>query len=451
MTNERPAEPGALTDIIEDTEAAEPWRTSALAALRYRDFRLFWAGLVISNTGTWMQMFGQGYLVVQLAIRDGVPHLAPTYLGLVGLTRALPGLTFGLFGGAVADRADRRQLLLLTQVGAALVALALALLTLSGRIDITHVLLLGALSSTIFAFDAPTRQSMVPRLVGTGDIASAVGLNSVAFNGAQVVGPVLGGILYIPLGLGGLFLINSFSFLAVIAALLLMEPVPVSARRRDVTMLRSIREGLRYVRRDTVVRWLILLTFASALLARPWIQLLPAFTEHVLHVGALELSWLMGASGAGAVIGAFATASLGGLQRRGTVLLLSALAMSALIASFSLQRSMALALPILALVGFTTMLFMGLSNTMLQTRTPDHLRGRVMSVHTMVFLGFMPLGVMLLGAIGTVAGVDVAILGGSLAVGLLVSYAFVRVRALREAATMPAAGARAAARGAAGH
>ena len=423
----------ARVAIEEEADAGELGRTSTLAALGYRDFRLFWLGMVVSNTGSWMQMYALGYLVVQLAIRDGVPQLAPFYIGILGLARALPGLTFGLFGGAVADRSDRRRLLLVTQVAATLNALALALLTITGRINIVEVVLIGALGSTIFSFDAPTRQAMVPRLVHDRHIVSAIGLNSVAFNGAQVAGPVLGGILYIPFGLGGLFLINALSFLAVIAALIFMKPVPAAPRRADVSMLRSIREGLGYVRHDVVVRWILILTGVAAMLTRPWIQLLPAFTEQILRVGAVELSWLMGASGLGALGGAILTASLGDLRRRGLVLLVSAAVMAALIAVFALQRSVLVALPTLAFVGFATMLFMGMANTLMQTRTPDHLRGRVMSVHTMVFLGLMPLGTLLLGAAGTFVGIDIALIAGSLAVLALVVYAAARVAPLRDA------------------
>ncbi|MBA2372374.1 MAG: MFS transporter [Chloroflexi bacterium] len=418
---------------ITEAVSGEPGRTSATAALRYRDFRLFWIGMVVSNVGSWMQLYALGYLVVQLAIRDGVPQLAPFYIGVLGLARALPSLAFGLFGGVVADRADRRKLLLLTQVAATLNALAIAILTITERINIVEVVVIGAIGSTIFSFDAPTRQAMVPRLVRDRDLVSAIGLNSVAFNGAQLAGPVLGGILYIPFGLGGLFMINALSFSAVIAALILMAPVPAAARQRDVTVLRSIREGLGYVRHDVVVRWIIILTAAAALLTRPWIQLLPAFTEQILRVGAVELSWLMGASGFGALGGALVTASLGNLRRRGLILVISASAMAALVAVFALQRSLLIALPLLALVGFATMLFMGMANTLVQTRTPDHLRGRVMSVHTMVFLGVMPLGTLFLGALGTVVGVDVALFAGALAVLALVLYAAARVAPLRDA------------------
>ena len=169
MTSKERLTPALETEGgLDEASAAEPGRTSALAALEFRDFRLFWFGLVVSNIGSWMQIYGLGWLVVQLAIRDGVPHLAPFYLGLVGLARAIPGLAFGLFGGAVADRADRRRLLIVTQVSAAIVASVLAILTITEHINIVEIVLISALNSVIFSFDAPTRQAMVPRLVTDG-------------------------------------------------------------------------------------------------------------------------------------------------------------------------------------------------------------------------------------------------------------------------------------------
>src|SRR5438093_694926 len=308
-----------------------------LAALDYRDFRLFWAGLVVSNIGTWMQQFGLGWLVVQLAIQDGVPNLAPFYLGLTGLARALPGLAFGLFGGVVADRADRRRLLVVTQTSAAISAAVLGALTISGRINIVEIVLISALNSIIFSFDAPTRQAMVPRLVSDRELMSAIGLNSAAFNGATLVGPLIGGVLIIPFGVGGLMVLNAVSYFAVVAALL--------------------------------------------------------------------------------VAAAFA---------HGSLLML-----------FGTQRSVLGALVFVGLTSFAVMVFLGMGNTLMQTRTPDALRGRVMSVNTMVFIGFMPLGQLVLGAVGTVAGINTAFLIGGIIVTAVALYAGLRVTALREAVATP--------------
>ena len=424
---------GPATDLAADVE---PGRTSAIAALRYRDFRLFWFGLLVSNIGTWMQMFGQGYLVVLLAVRDGVPQLAPLYLGLVGLARAIPGLTLGLFGGALADRTDRRRLLLVTQSAAAATAAILATLAITGRINIVEILLLGALNSTIFAFDAPTRQSMVPRLVPERDLMSAIGLNSAAFNGPQIIGPVIGGLIYAPFtdtptfGAGILFYINAISYLAVVVALLRMRPVPIIGKSGDVTMLESIREGLAYIRKDTVVKWIVILAATTALFARPYIQLLPAVAHDLLRVGAVELSWMLAASGVGALLGSLGTAALGDMRRRGAVLIGSAVAFGTLLVVFTMQRTLLPSLPLLVLLGFSTMVFLGMANGLLQTRSPDHLRGRVMSVYTMVFMGLMPLGSMVMGSIGSVAGTGAGLLAGGVACTIVAIYAAVRVPAL---------------------
>ena len=431
---------GPATDLAADVE---PGRTSALAALRYRDFRLFWFGLLVSNIGTWMQMFGQGYLVVLLAVRDGVPQLAPLYLGLVGLARAVPGLALGLFGGALADRTDRRRLLLVTQSAAAVTATILATLAITGKINIAEILLLGALNSTIFAFDAPSRQSMVPRLVPERDLMSALGLNSAAFNGPQIIGPVIGGLLFAPFadtptfGAGLLFYVNAVSYLAVVVALLKMEPVPIIGQSNQVPMLDSIREGLAYIRQDVVIRWIIVLAATTALFARPYIQLLPAVAHDLLHVGAVELSWMLAASGLGALLGSLATAALGGFARRGLVLVISSVGFGSFLALFTMQRTLLPSLPLLVLLGFSTMVFLGMANGLLQTRSPDHLRGRVMSVYTMVFMGLMPLGSMVIGSIGSVAGTDRGLLAGGVVCTIVALYAAVRIAPLRNATGGP--------------
>jgi MFS family permease len=428
--------PDLENEALDEAAAADPGRTSALAALWHRDFRLFWIGLVVSNIGTWMQQFGLGWLVVQLAIKDDVPQLAPFYLGLVGLARALPGLAFGLFGGVVADRADRRRLLLLTQSSAAIVAALLGVLTITGMINIVEVVLISAFNSVIFSFDAPTRQAMVPRLVSDRELLSAIGLNSAAFNGATLIGPLVGGVLIIPFGVGGLMIINAVSYGAIVVALLLMRPQPVIDYGPRLSMLDSIREGLSFVRRDPVLRWVVALSIATALFTRPYIQLLPAEAQF-LGVGALELSWLLAASGSGALAGALLTASLGGWRRRGALLTGAALAHGSLLMVFGLQRSVVGAMLFVGFTSLAVMVFLGMANTLMQTRTPDALRGRAMSVHTMVFMGFMPLGQMVLGTLGTFVGITNAFLAGGVVVTLLAGYAALRVSALRNAIATP--------------
>jgi len=221
-------------------------------------------------------------------------------------------------------------------------------------------------------------------------------LNSAAFNGATLVGPLVGGVLIIPFGVGGLMLINAISYLAIVAALVLMRPQPVIDYGPRLSLLESIREGLSFIRGDAVLRWVVLLSIATALFTRPYIQLLPAEAQ-LLGVGAIELSWLLAASGAGALVGALVTMLFVGLT------------------------------------SLAVMVYLGMANTLMQTRAPDSLRGRVMSVQTMVFIGFMPLGQMVLGSVGTLVGINNAFLVGGVIVALLAGYAALRVSALREA------------------
>ena len=424
-------------EALDEATAADPGRTSMLAALEYRDFRLFWFGLLVSNVGSWMQIYGLGWLVVQLAVRDGAANLAPFYLGLVGIARAVPGVTFGLFGGVVADRTDRRRLLMVTQSSAAVVALVLGVLTITDRINIVEIILLSAITSLIFSFDAPTRQAMVPRLVPDRQLMSAIGLNSAAFNGATLIGPLIGGVLIVPFGVGGLMIVNAISYLAVLAALVVISPQPVVERRRG-SMIDSIREGAGYIRREPVLRWVVILAIATALFTRPYIQLMPAEAQF-LHVGAVELSFLLAASGVGALAGALITAALGAWRRRGALLVAAVFAHGFLLSLFGLQRTLLGAMVFVGLTGLAVMVFLGMANTLMQTRTPDHLRGRAMSVYTMIFIGLMPLGQMVLGSVGTFEGIDRAFLAGGVIVVAFALYAALRVPALWGAVAEPTA------------
>jgi len=226
-------------------------------------------------------------------------------------------------------------------------------------------------------------------------------------------------------------IINAISYVAIVVALVLMRPQPVDAVRH-LPLIESIREGLSFIRGDPVLRWVVTLSVATALFTRPYIQLLPAEAQF-LGVGALELSWLLAASGGGALAGALFTASLGSWRRRGALLVGAAFAHGTLLTLFGAQRSVFGAMLFVGLTSLAVMVFLGMANTLMQTRTPDALRGRVMSVHTMVFMGFMPLGQMLLGSLGTLAGINNSFLVGGVIVTLLAGYAALRVSALREA------------------
>lgn len=424
--------PGPI-EVLETAATVEPGRTSMLAAFRYRDYRLFWAGHTVSNVGTWMEMLGQGWLVVQLAVAQGSPQLAPFYLGLVGLSRAIPGLGLSLVAGAVADRTDRRQLLIVTQVIAMLLAVLLATLVVTNTVTIAAIVVLAAIRSTVFSFDVPSRQALVPRLVPRHHLMSAIGLNQASFNGPQIVGPAIGGILIAATGgVAVLFIANAFSYLAVLGSLVLMRPTPMPQRSGQGSMFSSVREGLGYMRREPVIRWSIVLAATQAFLARPYIFLLPAFAANVLGVGATELSILMAATGVGSLAGSLLVANLGNVRRRGRLLLLATAMGAASLMAMMVQRDMGVALVLTALFGLSTIAFNGITNTTLQTTAPDHMVGRVMSVFPMMFLGLMPLGQLALGVAGSAFGVDVALfVGGAVALAVAL-YVAVRVPAIRD-------------------
>ena len=411
--------------------------TSIVDALKHRDFRLLWLGLLTSGVGDSMQLFALGWLVVQLAVRDGVPERAPLYIGLVGLSRSVPAIAFGLFGGVIADRMDRRKLLALAQSGGAIIAITLAVLTVTDRINLPLVMLLCALGAAAFAFDRPTRQAMLPRIVPQPDLMSAIGLNGASLNGSALLGPLIGGLLIEPVGVGGLMFINAATYLATLMALALMRPIP-PLTTKHANVLRSLSDGLTHVWRDPVLRWVIGLSAILSLGARPFDQLLPAVAHETLHVGAVELSWLLAANAAGMLAGSVLGGSLGHVRRRGTILTFTVVGMGVAVLLFSLQRALPAAVAFALLPGFNHFTFSVMAYSILQTRPPDHFRGRVVSVYSTTVQGGMPLGALLLGTLGSAVGVSSALAIGGSAVALVGIYALARVRPLREFGAAPA-------------
>ncbi len=409
--------PAAITvgTAGEPTTAAP--KKGMFAALEIRDYRLLWWGMVISNIGTWMQMVAQGYLVYQLT------H-SPFALGFVGFVRAVPVLSLSLFAGVVADRVDRRKLLIVTQSSAGVFALVLAVLTSTGVIQVWMILILAFLSASVMAFDNPTRQALIPDIVGKQYMTNAIALNSAAFNGTGVIGPSLAGAALGVIGVAACFYINAVSFIAVIGALFLMKSVP-NRTMRKASMLENLRAGFAYVRGNRVVFSLLVLMAAIGLLGRPYTQLMPAIQRDVLHVGAGGLGALMAFSGLGALGGALLVAALSSYTHRGLLVMISVAAFGISIAAFSLSRSFPLSLALLMVVGCAGTMCMSITNTIIQVNIPGELRGRVMSMYTMIAMGSMPLGSMMLGSVATFAGVpETLLIGGA---GCLVALALVNL------------------------
>lgn len=378
----------------------EARRPSILTALRYRDFRLLWLGLLISNLGTWMQFTAMGFFVARLA---GSQHQAALDLGIIGAARAIPVLLFSPLAGVVADRLPRRRVLFVTNTTMALVALVLAVLAAVARLEMVGLVLLSALSSAAMAFDSPTRQSWVPLLVDREYVGNAVGLNSVAFNAPAVIGPALAGLLIVWIGVAGAFYFNAAATLAVVVAVIMMDPSPPAAARREPT-LRAMRQGVVFIFRHPALRWIVFAQFVTSLFTRPYSLLIAALAVNVLHTGPRGLGWAVSAIGVGGFGGALVTAYFAQRERRSMLWLQSSLLMSAGVCALGFVPTLAVGLPILFAIGVGTLASMGATNTLIQMLSPDEVRGRALSIYTMIAIGVVPLGALLVGAIAAVVG-----------------------------------------------
>jgi len=411
-------------------ELPSPHSRARFGALAYREFRLLWFGLLVSNTGSWMQMLAQGWLVVELAPSA---TLGAFYLGMVGFVRAMPVFLLSGLAGALADRVDRRRLLFYTNFTMGASALVLGCLAALHVVQIWQVMIVAAASSAAAAFDAPTRQSLVPHLVAPRELMNAIGLNSAAFNGPAIIGPAIGGVIVGAFGVATCFFLNAASYLAVVLALILMSPKPPVPVENRPGIWQEMTDGFHYMRRDPRVVGVIALSALFALVCRPYIQLMPAFAKAVVHVGPRELGVLMAAAGAGALAGSVAVAIIRIHHRRGALLIVSASVAGIMLGVLGLTRSLLLASASLVVLGAAVMLFMGMANTLLQVYTALPMRGRVMSIYTMLFLGMMPLGTWLLGSAASLTSLPASFAAGG---ALVVAAALVSAsrRSLRELA-----------------
>lgn len=372
-------------------------RPGFLGPFRFRDFTLLWSGLLVSNLGTWMQFTALGYYVAALAPNA---RIGAFDIGLLGAARAIPVIVLSPFAGVVADRYPRRVVLFLTNTTTSLLSFAIFALIATGHAPLWTLMITSALQAATQSFDAPARQSWVPLMVPRQFVGGAIGLNSVAFNAPSVVGPPLAGLLIAGIGVAPCFLVNAFTTLAVVFALTIMKPSPPSDVHRG-NVVGAILEGVRYLIGHPILKWVVLLLIVTSLTVRPYNFLLPAYAVHVVHTDARGLGVLMAASGAGAILGAFFTAATGG-ERRGVIWLISATLAALGVAGLGLTSHFALAAAILPVIGLATLSFIGSSNIMLQTLAPDEMRGRVVSVYSMILLGLVPLGSLIVGSIATV-------------------------------------------------
>src|SRR5688572_20057013 len=386
------------------------------AALPHRHFRLLWFGPLISFSGWRMQ---------QAALRWHVSLLVPAgrrgrALGIVGLVRVGPIVVFSLLSGVAADALDRRRLMMATQVSAALVAVALAVLAFSDVAVVWPVYLLAAIGAAAGAFDGPARQALIPNLVPREHLANALSLNQIMFQSASVLGPSIGGVLIASLGVEWAYLFNAVSFMFVIAALVLMRNVPViDAHERAAASVGAAREGLRFVFSSPIIRATMLLDFAATFFASAT-ALLPIFAQDILHVGANGYGWLYAAPSVGSLLaGAVMIRAVDRIERRGVVLLCAITAYGIATVAFGLSRAFWLSFFCLAMTGAADAVSTVLRSIIRQLMTPDRLRGRVTSVNMIFFMGGPQLGELEAGLVANWRGAPFSVITGG--IGTLVA------------------------------
>jgi MFS family permease len=380
---------------------------SALRALRHRNYQLFFGGQFISLSGSWMQTVAQSWLMYRLTG-------SAVMLGSVNFASQIPVFLLAPLGGAAADRYPRRRILLCTQAASMLLAGALAALTLSGAVREWHIFTLASLLGLVNAFDIPARQAFVVDMVGKEDLINAIALNSSMFNGARIVGPAIAGLLVAAVGEGWCFFANSVSYVAVLGGLLLMRVERARRPPLPGTAFERVRAGFSFVVRTGPVRALMLLLGLVSLAGMPYAVLMPIFADQILGGGPDSLGVLMGASGLGALTGAVALAVRKSLRGLGRWVALGSASFGASIILFSLSRTFWLSALLLVPVGCSMMLQMASSNTLVQSMVPDELRGRVMSVYSMMFMGMAPVGALLAGTLAGRLGAPLTVaLGGA--------------------------------------
>lgn len=385
----------------------------ALISLKHRNFRLFSSGQLISLIGTWMQATGQAWLVLQLT-------KSAWALGIVGALQFLPVLLLSLFGGVLADRVPKRTVVLFTQSFALLQAAILWLLVTTGTVQLWHIFLLAILLGITNSIDMPTRQAFVVEMVGREDLPNAVALNSSMFNIARIIGPGLAGLIIAWLGIAPLFLLNALSFIPVIIGLAMIDvkqlhamipPVVQQANTAKASTLKSIREGLAYIRQKPSVFLIIVVVGIISLFGINFNVILPLFATAVLNAGPAGFGFISSAFGAGSLLSAL---WLAWTNKKPDIsfILVASIVFCILEIVFALSHWYQLSLVLIACVGFSQIAFTAIANTTLQTVTPDHLRGRIMSVYMLVFNGSIPLGNLFTGGLVSLFGAPVALIAG---------------------------------------
>jgi MFS family permease len=408
--------------------------TSTFSALRHARFRRFWWGGVVSLVGSWMQITAQSWLVYDLT-------QSPLMLGTVTFANTTPTMLLALFGGAVADRSEKRDLLIGTQTTFMVAATILALLVLTGRVAVWHILALSGLTGIASALDMPARQSLIPHLVARSDMLNAIALNSAGFNGSRIIGPAIAGAVIEHLGgragAGWCFAINAVSYLAVIGALTTLDVNSRLETPDRLDVLSDVREGVGFAWRHPALRTYLLAMAVFGVFGLSYAVLMPVFAREVLRVDAGAYGGLLTANGIGATIGALTLATVRP-ARPGVVILGMLAASSVLLAAFAWSTAYPLSLALMVGVGGTTVGYMSLSNTTIQSIVPDALRGRIMSIYILCFFGTAPLGGLAMGSLAQALGAPAAVIVGAIVCALCAVIVWATARDVYRAAPAPA-------------
>ncbi|RPI19897.1 MAG: MFS transporter [Acidobacteria bacterium] len=406
----------ALPDARGASTAARPalrLLARTFHAFRYRDFRIMWLGAFTSTTGTWMQMVAESWLVLSMTG-------SAFYLGLTGFLGEMPMILFSLLGGVVADRVERRKMLLGSQYVQMTCAFILTFLVYFGLVRIPHLLILVFIVGTARSFGGPAYQALIPNLVEREALANAIALNSIQFNLARVLGPLLAGATFAAFGATLCFAFNGISFLAVIVSLYLIHssfrPVPTTD-----SVWSGMRKGFSFVKSKGALWQLSVLGFITAFCGIPLVTLLPVFAKDIFHTGAAGYSKMMAVSGAGAVTGALLYAAFAGLARRGYLTLRVQLIFASFLVMFALSRNLILSYLILFCAGVCLMVLFASITSLVQLATTEEMRGRVMSIFMLAFRGGMPIGNLVAGFLASQfsPALTLMLLGGVLTVSAL--------------------------------
>ena len=390
-----------------------------IASFSYPGFRNLWLAAFTSAVGTWMQRFAQQWLILTLTG-------SAFFLGLDTFLGELPLLLFTLIGGVIADRHDRRYLLIASQSLQMVCALTLTALVFFDVVEVRYVLVLSFLTGVAQAFGGPAFQSMIPSLVPRETLPNAVALNSIQFNLAQMIGPLIGGVVLVTLGMVACFGLNGLSYLVVIVVLALMRlPLPKTATRQKILV--ELKGGLSYVRNEGALSALVVLAMATTLLGLPVRAFLPIFAEDAAH-----LSRMMTALGGGAVVGALTIAWLGQFAHMGRTLLIVQLVFSGLVVVFAVLPITSASYLVLFLIGVALLMIVALANSLVQLTIPNELRGRVLSIYLVAFRGGMPIGSLVSGYFITLSSASTIIAVNGVLLALVAVYFLVRSHGVRE-------------------